>query len=584
MKYSAFDRELLGVFLAIKHFRHLLEGRSFTIWTDHKPLCGALSSSAEKSPRQTRHLSYISEFSSDIRHVSGEANVVADALSLPPGLVCPPSSGLRLGDPATVATLSSLPDVVDPLELADAQQKSMAEMDLYVNDHSSSLRPEWIALGGDSGVSLLCDTSLAPLRPRPIVPAFLVNRLLSGIHGLVHQGGNALLRDVRRRYVWRNMSTHAKDFCRACLSCQRAKVTRHTKSPLDALPMPEHHFSALHLDLVGPLPAAEGFQYLLTIIDRFSRWLEAIPLASITAQDCAKALLRHWVSRFGVPSSIVTDRGRQFTSGLWSELSSLLGVAHNLTTSYHPQSNGMIERQHRTIKDRLISRACSSSSGSGTWMDHLPFVLLGLRTSIREDSACSPSDLLYGSSLRLPGDLLSPVPSSLSSSASDFCLQLRRVLGSSSLMPVSHHGVHPSRVDPALAEVSHVFLRIDAVKKPLVPPYEGPFPVLRRSDKVFTVLKNGKSLSVSIDRLKPAHFLPDSAPPSLSGAVLDPSPALAPPASSASSASSASTIVPATTSAPSAPSTPSPASLDPAAWPLPTCYGRRPRPVDRLRL
>ena len=82
MKYSAFDRELLAVFLSIRHFRHMLEGRPFAVWTDHKPLCGALSSSAEKSPRQTRHLYYISEFSSDIRHVSGEANVVADALSV----------------------------------------------------------------------------------------------------------------------------------------------------------------------------------------------------------------------------------------------------------------------------------------------------------------------------------------------------------------------------------------------------------------------------------------------------------------------------------------------------------------------
>ena len=75
VKYSAFDRELLGVFLAIKHFRHILEGRLFTVWTDHKPLCGALGSAAEKSPRQTRHLSYVSEFSTDIQHVAGVSNV-----------------------------------------------------------------------------------------------------------------------------------------------------------------------------------------------------------------------------------------------------------------------------------------------------------------------------------------------------------------------------------------------------------------------------------------------------------------------------------------------------------------------------
>ena len=94
-KYSAFDRELLGVYLAIKHFRHMLEGRQFTVWTDHKPLCGALASSAEKSPRQTRHLSYISEFSTDIKHVAGASNVVADVLSRPPSSLLPAAPSCR---------------------------------------------------------------------------------------------------------------------------------------------------------------------------------------------------------------------------------------------------------------------------------------------------------------------------------------------------------------------------------------------------------------------------------------------------------------------------------------------------------
>ena len=174
----------------------------------------------------------------------------------------------------------------------------------------------------------------------------------------------------------------------------------------------------------------------------------------------------------------------------------------------------MIERQHRTLKDRLIARTCAAHGGG--WMEHLPFVLLGLRASVREDSACSPADILYGSPLRLPGPLLDPAPVGLVPDPSSFAAQLHSVMASSRPIPILHHGVRRSRVDPALADPTHVFLRVDAVKRPLVPPYEGPFQVLSRTDKTFVILKRGKPNTVTIDRLKPAFFLPESTPPDAS--------------------------------------------------------------------
>ena len=167
----------------------------------------------------------------------------------------------------------------------------------------------------------------------------------------------------------------------------------------------------------------------------------------------------------------------------------------------------MIERQHRILKDKLISRA--TATGHCSWMDHLPFVLLGMRSSIRADSGCAPADLVYGSSLRLPGDLLSSKSSSASVvPAGDFVAHLHSVLRAASPMPVSYHGSHRSRVDPALAAAMHVFLRVDAVRRPLVPPYDGPFPVTDRTDKFYQIKKENKLANVSVDRLKPAFFLP----------------------------------------------------------------------------
>ena len=233
MKYSAFDRELLGVFLAIRHFRHMLEGRPFHIWTDHKPLCGALGSSAEKSPRQTRHLSYISEFCTDIRHVSGESNVVADALSRPPDVQVPclASASFSLSDPL--------------LELSAAQSAHFPEMQEYISG-SNSLVVETVPLP-DSDATILCDIS-STATPRPIVPSSMIQRIISGIHDVAHPGSNATLRDVRRRFVWSGMASDVKSYCRACVPCQRSKVTTHVKSPLAPLDMPDP-VSYTHLTL-----------------------------------------------------------------------------------------------------------------------------------------------------------------------------------------------------------------------------------------------------------------------------------------------------------------------------------------------
>ena len=160
---------------------------------------------------------------------------------------------------------------------------------------------------------MLCDVSCSPARP--VVPSSVAADIVARAHNLTHAGGSSTLRGLRRRYVWSGMSSQVKEFCRSCVP---SKVSKHTKSPLEPLDMPDARFAVLHLDLVGPLPAANGFSYLLTVIDRYSRWVEAIPLSSITAHDCAVALLHSWISRFGAPSSIITDRGRQFTSGLWA--------------------------------------------------------------------------------------------------------------------------------------------------------------------------------------------------------------------------------------------------------------------------
>lgn len=152
---------------------------------------------------------------------------------------------------------------------------------------------------------------------------------------------------------------------------------------------------------MGPLPTSGGITYILTCIDRFTRWPEAFPIPNITAETTARTFVEGWIARFGVPSSVTTDRGRQFESALFRELMRLLGCSRIRTTSYHPMANGIVERFHRTLKASLIAH-----DDRVHWSIHLPLVLLGLRTAFKEDIGCSAAQLVYGAPLRLPSRLI----------------------------------------------------------------------------------------------------------------------------------------------------------------------------------
>jgi Integrase core domain len=179
-------------------------------------------------------------------------------------------------------------------------------------------------------------------------------------------------------------------------------VTKQPPAPVQPIPVPTARFSHVHVDIVGPLPcSSDNFSYILTAVDRSTRWAEAFPLRATTAADCAAAFTAGWVARFGVPAHITSDRGVQFTSSFWAAVMGRLGIKHIMTTAFHPQSNGAVERFHRRLKDSLRTRLAGAE-----WPLHLPWVMLGLRAAPREDSGLSAAELVYGAPLTLPGPLI----------------------------------------------------------------------------------------------------------------------------------------------------------------------------------
>ncbi len=256
-------------------------------------------------------------------------------------------------------------------------------------------------------------------------------------------------------------------------------------SPVQTIPVPARRFAHVHADLVGPFPVSkEGFTHLFTMVDRSTRWAEAVPLASVSTADCAAALFTGWVSRFGVPELLTSDRGAQFTSAVWTALCSKLGIRHVPTTAYHPQSNGMVERFHRQLKNSLRSRLCGPD-----WSSHLPWVLLGLRAAPKEDSGTSSAEMVYGAALTLPGQFLSvPEPP-----AEDFLTSLQEIVRGFQPPPM-RLPPRRSEVPGELLRARFVFVRRECSGSSLEPLFDGPFEVER---------SGGKSEAITVDRHKP---------------------------------------------------------------------------------
>lgn len=481
-RYSTFDREMLAIYLAIKHFRYFIEGRVFHILTDHKPLIYSLKTDSNRySPRQIRHLDFISQFTTDIRYIAGQDNSVADALS-------------RI-DIGAVQQLSSN---IDFRAIAQAQQTD-AELQGMLRSTTSSLKFVEIPIEGTTA-KLYCDMSTG--NSRPFLPSQFRYPIFELLHGFSHPGVKASQHLISKAYVWPKMQTNIRKWTRCCLQCQRSKIHHHTRSPPSTFAVPDSRFSHVHVDIVGPLPPSNGHRYLVTCIDRFTRWVEAIPTSDITARTVARAFVNGWIARFGTPTTLTTDRGQQFESLLWKELMEILGIHRSRTTSYHPATNGMVERFHRQLKAAL---KCHRESEH--WSDHLPLVLLGIRSSLKTDLRCSAAELVYGTTLRLPGMFFVPLSDTPLVDPADYVQTLKSTMRALLPVPTRSSSQQDSHVDPALMENSHVFVRQDAVRKPLQQPYNGPFRIISRTKKHFTVDVNGRQQVISIDRLKPANIL-----------------------------------------------------------------------------
>ena len=437
-RYCVTRRELLAVVLSIRHFKYYLCGPLFRVRTDHAALQW-LMSFKEPEGQVARWLEELQAFNFTVEHRQGARHANADALSRRP---CA-AAGCQYcekretrerelqeeeGDCAAVCQVEEL--VCRELQTVDAaewrrQQEQDPELEPVLLWVESQRQPPWEEVAMFSAVTKglwakfrslrLCQGVLQRAWSQPatgeqkwqvVVPRGLQETVLEAMHGAAgsgHFGVTKTLRRLRQSFYWGQCRRDVEDFCRRCDACTARKgPPGRSHAPLQQCPVGAP-MERVAVDIVGPLPRSDkGNRFVLSAIDYFTKWPEAYALPDQEAVTVADALVGGMISRFGVPETLHSDQGRNFESRVFASMCDRLGMHKTRTTPLHPQSDGLVERFHRTLGQQL---AIITSQHQRDWDDHLPLVLMACRSAMQETTSCTPSLLMLGRELRTPAEL-----------------------------------------------------------------------------------------------------------------------------------------------------------------------------------
>ena len=329
-----------------------------------------------------------------------------------------------------------------------------------------------------------------------VVPLCYRDMVLSIAHD--HLGGHLGVRKttdkVLRYFYWPGVSSDVANYCKTCHICQLTGKPNQVipTAPLQPIPVVGEPFSNVQIDCVGPLSKTKsGKQYLLTIMCTSTRYPEAIPLGSIKAKSIIPHLIKFF-TQFGFPCNVQSDQGSNFTSKILGEVLKSLKIKHYLSTAYHPESQGALERSHATLKS-VLTKFCMEYEKD--WDIGLPLVLYAMRSTKQESLGYSPNELLFGKDTRGPMRLLfeSWVEDEKSEELSVYVKKLRSKLvqvrefalknleRAQVKMKLTHDKKSVAR-DFATGEKVLLFLPVR--KSPLQARFQGPYKVIRKEGKV----------------------------------------------------------------------------------------------------
>ncbi len=416
------DQELLAVVYALQKFRHYVLGQRFTLITDHQPNTKLQDQVSVQSwsGRKARWAEFLQQYDFDLQYRPGKENQVADALSRRPALTALLAVVTRRASRAAeseVVASESAP--VEPSVGHVGLDSGLADREGASVTNPPGLAKA-IALGYITDAKFSDVVAKYGLVKRGdfwytkdrllVVPDVGDSRrlILSEVHDCPysgHCGRKSTYTRLRRAGLW--WPTCARDvdnYVATCAMCQRNKAVRFQYGLLVPTAIPEGLWYVLTMDWITDLPrTARGYDRLLVVCEKLSTYCRLLPCRSDqTAEELAELFYQEIVRHEGWPHRIISDRDSLITSDFWQALNAVSGTSLDLSTAYHPQSDGQNERIHQVIEDML---RCYVDPTLKDWDTHLASVELALNTRYVERLECSPFFMVKGRDCQFPLDV-----------------------------------------------------------------------------------------------------------------------------------------------------------------------------------
>lgn len=488
-----YNKELIAMHSAVRRLRKYLIGQKVIFYTDNRTLFHNL-----KNPKEVdnacdfRRLLYISTFLEDVIFIEGIKNTTADRLS---------RQHARLNAVTCILTTAAIKCTeidfhrISTEQLIDDWCTEVISSDPRAGRRQVSDRHSRV-------FALIClvqdETALV------CVPATCIREVIRAVHSKNHFGIRLTTLNLQSSFVWPTLTKDVPDFIKYCVTCQREKHSKLPIIPIKLLRQPDERFASIHMDIIGPIDEVRGHKLILSIKDRFSKYVILVPLQNQSAEETWRAFSQHYLSRFACPIRIVTDNGRNFTSAHVNYFIEKLGCSHIYSTPYNPRSNGFIESPNKVITTLIRCLGLN-------WLDALPYVQLMMNNSMYSDALYTPAQMVFGCSQRMPFDLIE-LNSEMTQSewTNDTIRAFKIIMFNLSPSTIQHHRtpVKPF-IFKDMESSDLVWLRVDDSKrKKLESVFKGPYNVLERSDDYYTIeLDNGMAVRQSLTKLKPAFMI-----------------------------------------------------------------------------